>query len=106
MVTIRLLEAIDSRRDQTGKRFAASVDLPVAIGGRIAIPQGAPARVVLTNYGSQVRLQLVTISSNGINHVLRSNEFEQQGMIRGKPSPFVTIDSGFRIRFTLLTAIN
>jgi eukaryotic-like serine/threonine-protein kinase len=105
MVTIRLLGAIDSRLARTGQRFDASVDLPVVIGGRTMIPPGASARVVLNNFGSQVRLELVSISANGINHVLRSNVFEKQGMIRGKPSPFVIVEPGTRIRFTLLTPI-
>jgi serine/threonine protein kinase len=105
MVTIRLLGAIDSRLARTGQRFDASVDLPVVIGGRTMIPPGASARVVLNNFGSQVRLELVSISANGVNHVLRSNIFEKQGMIRGKPSPFVIVEPGTRIRFTLLTPI-
>ena len=105
MVTIRLLGNIDSRRDRTGQRFEASVDLPVVIGGRIMIPQGAGARLVLNNFGSQVRLELVSISVNGINHILRSNIFEKQGIIRGKPAPFVIVPPDTRIRFTLQTPI-
>jgi serine/threonine-protein kinase len=105
MVTVRLIDAIDSRRDRTGQRFAAMVDLPVVVGGRMMIPQGAGARVVLTNFGSQVRLELVSISANGANHILRSNIFEKQGMIRGKPSPFVIVPPDTRIRFTLQTPI-
>ena len=105
MVTIRLLGAIDSRRDRTGQRFEALVDLPVVIGGRTMIPQGAGARVVLTNFVSQVRLELVSISANGINHILRSNIFEKQGIIRGKPAPFVIVPPDTRIRFTLQTPI-
>jgi hypothetical protein len=105
MITIRLIDAIDSRRDRTGQRFAANVDLPVVVGGRTMIPQGASARVVLTNFGSQVRLELVSIAANGANHILRSNIFEKQGMIHGKPSPFVIVPPDTRIRFTLQTPI-
>jgi serine/threonine protein kinase len=106
IVTIRLIENIDSRLAQTGQRFQASVDLPVVVGGRTAIAQGAGARVVLNNFGNQVRLELVSISANGINHIVRSNLFEKQGMIRGKPSPFVIVPPDTRIRFTLLTPIS
>ena len=105
IVTIRLIDNIDSRSAQTGQRFQAIVDLPVVIGGRTAIAQGAAARVVLNNFGNQVRLELVSISANGINHVVRSNLFEKQGMIRGKPSPFVIVPPDTRIFFTLLTPI-
>ena len=105
MVTIRLIDNIDSRLAQTGQRFQASVDLPVVIGGRTAIAQGAGARVVLNNFGNQVRLELVSISANGTNHIVRSNVFEKQGTIRGKPSPFVIVPPDTRIQFTLLTPI-
>jgi serine/threonine protein kinase len=105
MITIRLIDSIDTRRDRTGQRFAANVDLPVVVGGRTMIPQGASARVVLTNFGSQARLELVSISANGANHILRSNKFEKQGIINGKPSPFVIFPTDTRIRFTLQTPI-
>jgi eukaryotic-like serine/threonine-protein kinase len=105
MITVRLIDAIDTRRDRTGQRFAASVDLPVVIGGHTMIPRGAGARVVLTNFGSQAQLELVSISANGANHILRSNIFQQQGMIRGKPSPFVIMPPDTRILFTLKTPI-
>jgi len=105
VVIIRLLTPIDTRRDQTGQRFNATVDLPVVVGGHTVIAQGAGARVALTNFGSQARIELVSISTNGVNHVLRSNIFQKQGLVNGKPSPFVIVPPGTRIQFTLRTPI-
>lgn len=102
---VRLIDNINSIRDHTGQRFEARVDVPVMVGGRAAISRGAGARVVLTNFGPEVRLELVSISINGINHVVRSNLFERKGVLRGKPSPVVNIPSDTRIVFTLLTPI-
>ena len=104
-VTIRLIDNVNSIRDHTGQRFAATVDAPVMVRGRTMIAAGAGARVVLTVYGPEVILELVSISVNGANHVVRSNQFEKKGMVNGKPSPLVTIPSSTRIVFTLRTPI-
>ena len=104
-VTIRLIDNVNSIRDHTGQRFAATVDAPVMVRGRTMIAPGAGARVVLTVYGPEVILELVSISVNGANHVVRSNQFEKKGMVNGKPSPLVTIPSSTRIVFTLRTPI-
>jgi len=52
-----------------------------------------------------VRLELVSIVVNGANHVVRSNEFEKQAFINGKPSPVVIIPPATRIVFTLHTPL-
>ena len=104
-VTIRLIDNVNSIRDHTGQRFAATVDAPVMVRGRTMIAPGAGARVVLTVYGPEVILELVSISVNGANHVVRSNQFEKKGMVNGKPSPLVTSPSSTRIVFTLRTPI-
>ncbi len=105
-VVIRLIDNINSIRDRSGQRFAAVVDAPLMINGRLAIARGANARVVLNTYGPQVRLELVSISINGVDRVVRSNEFQKQGMVNGKPSPLVIIPTNTRIQFTLRTPIS
>jgi serine/threonine-protein kinase len=103
VVIVRLLTPIDTRLNQTGQRFDAIVDLPVVLGGHTVIAQGSRARVVLTNFGGQARLELISITANGVNHVLRSNIFEKKGFVNGKPSPFVIVPASTRIQFTLHT---
>jgi eukaryotic-like serine/threonine-protein kinase len=93
-VIVRLIDNVDSSRDRTGQRFAASVDAPVVVGGRTVIDRGAGARVVLINVTqagaiegrSEIKLELVSLSINGSNYVVRSNLFDQQGVARGKQS--------------------
>jgi hypothetical protein len=93
-VIVRLIDNVDSSRDRTGQRFAASVDAPVVIGGRTMIARGAGARVVLINVTqagtiqgrSEIKLELVSLAINGSNYVVRSNLFDQQGIPRGKQS--------------------
>jgi hypothetical protein len=93
-VIVRLIDNVDSSRDRTGQRFAASVDAPVIVGGRTMIARGAGARVVLINVTqagaiegrSEIKLELVSLAINGANYVVRSNLFDQQGVARGKQS--------------------
>jgi hypothetical protein len=89
-VIVRLIDNVDSSRDRTGQRFAASVDAPVVVGGRTMVARGAGARVVLINVTqagaiegrSEIKLELVSLSINGTNYVVRSNLFDQQGVAR------------------------
>ena len=39
-VRVRLTEAIDTRRNRAGDRFTASLDEPLVVGDRVAVPQG------------------------------------------------------------------
>jgi hypothetical protein len=103
VVIVRLLTPIDTRLNQTGQRFDAIVDLPVVLGGHTVIAQGSRAQVVLTNFGGQARIELISITASGVNHVLRSNIFEKKGFVNGKPSPFVIVPASTRIQFTLKT---
>jgi len=103
VVIVRLLLPIDTRLNQTGQRFDAIVDLPVVLNGHTVIAQGSRARVVVTNFGGIGRIELISITSNGVNHVVRSNIFEKRGMVNGKPAPFVIIPASTRIQFTLRT---
>lgn len=103
VVIVRLLLPIDTRLNQTGQRFDAIVDLPVVLNGRTVIAQGSRARVAVTNFGGIGRIELISITRDGVNHVVRSNIFEKRGMVNGKPAPFVIIPASTRIQFTLRT---
>ncbi len=97
VVTVRMIDNVDSGRDHSGQRFEASVDAPVVIGGRTVIKRGAVARLVLTNVAqaghiegrSEVKLELVSISINGASYAVRSSLFAKQGASRGKRSAAV-----------------
>ena len=46
-ITVRLIDAVDSRTAQVGQTFAASVDEPVMVGGQTVIPRGADVIIKL-----------------------------------------------------------
>ena len=97
VIAVRLIDGVDSSRDQAGKRFAASLDAPVVAGGRTVIPRGANATVVLSNVNlaghiegrTEVSLALTAISYRGSAVVVRSSLYQKQGSSRGKTSAIV-----------------
>jgi eukaryotic-like serine/threonine-protein kinase len=94
MVTIRMINPVNSARNRPGQRFNASVDAPVVLGGRVVIPRGAPAQVLLDNVEqaghieghAAIGLELVSLVFGGYNYSVHSYLFEQQGASRGKDS--------------------
>ena len=46
-ITVRMIDAVDSRTSQLGQTFAASVDEPVMVNGQTVIPRGADVIVKL-----------------------------------------------------------
>jgi len=91
VVAVRMVDEVKSSVDQTGQKFAASVDAPVMVDGAVVIPAGAPARVALINVAqvpiaprSDVQLELVRLAINGITYRARSSIFEQQSLAQGK----------------------
>jgi predicted Ser/Thr protein kinase len=93
-VMIRMIDSIDTSRDRAGQRFAASIDSPVVVRGRVVIPKGANARVLLASSSqaghiegrSAVGLQLISVSIHGVAYPVRSSTYVKQGSSRGKRS--------------------
>jgi len=73
LVSVRLIDSIDSERDRTGDEFRASLEDPITIGDDIIVPKRADARVRLTTEKSSGKLtgkaeltvELVSITING-----------------------------------------
>ncbi len=42
LLRVRLDQALDTKHDRAGQRFTATLDTPVATGGREAVPRGTP----------------------------------------------------------------
>ena len=92
VVTVRMIDSIDSSRDQPGREFDATVDNPVVAGDRVAIPKGATAKVRLVNASTsgriqgsaQLQLELVSITANGATYNVESGYYQQHGASRGK----------------------
>jgi serine/threonine-protein kinase len=87
VVAVRLVDGVSSSANQAGDRFSAVVVRPVVVGGAVAIPAGAPARVVLANLAQApaavrtvVQLELVRLGG----YHTQTSIFERASKPRGK----------------------
>jgi hypothetical protein len=91
-LTIRLIDSIDSEKNQVGDTFHATLNAPISAEGMEAIPAGTDIAghiVDLKSAGkfagrSLVVLQLDSISSNGKSYNLQTDQYRKEGGSRGK----------------------
>jgi hypothetical protein len=91
-LTIRLIDPIDSEKNQPGDHFRATLDSPVVVGDKIALPAGADVYGRVTNVKSaahfagrsELALELTRISANGKSYEIHTDQFSKQGAARGK----------------------
>ncbi len=91
-LSIRLIDEVNTERNKAGDPFKATLDSPVVVGDKVAIPADADieGRVVQAqNQGhyagtSQLALELVRITYNGHSYDIRTEQFSKQGSSRGK----------------------
>jgi hypothetical protein len=91
-LTIRLIDGIDSEKNQVGDTFHATLNAPISAEGMEAIPAGTDVAghiVDLKSAGkfagrSLVVLQLDSISSNGRSYNLQTDQYRKEGGSRGK----------------------
>jgi len=92
VVTIRMIDNIDSSRNRPGEEFAASLDSPIVVGDRVVASRGADARVRLVSAQSagriegqsQLQLELIALTINGSSYATKSGYYEQHGGSRGR----------------------
>lgn len=92
VITVQMMDSVDSTRDRAGQEFNGSVVAPVVIGERIVIPSGADARVRLvtaTSAGrmsgtSELALQLSGVTIAGNTYDTDTTTYQQKGTSRGK----------------------
>lgn len=91
-LAVRLVDAIDTERNQAGQTFHATLDSPLAVEGDTAIPAGYDVEghiVDLKSAGkfagqSLVILQLDRIAVGDKYYNLQTDQFKKQGSSRGK----------------------
>lgn len=94
VVTVRMIDAIDSAKNYPGEEFDATVFSPIVVGDRVVVPQNSNARVRLVNVKSaghfkgrsELQLELVSLTVNGTPYPVQSGYYETQGASRGKRS--------------------
>ena len=91
VITVRMIDGVDSSRDQAGQEFGASIAAPVVVDDQVIVSQGSDARVRLVkaaNAGhmtgrSEVELALSSITVSGSNYDAVSTTYNQAGSSRG-----------------------
>ena len=91
-VTVRLIDPIDSEKNQTGDTFHATLNAPLTSDGEEAVPAGVELTghlVEVKSAGkfagqSSVSMQLDSISSGGKTYSLQTDQYKKTGSSRGK----------------------
>jgi hypothetical protein len=91
-ISIRLIDSIDSEKNQVGDTFHASLNAPLSAEGTEAIPAGTDVTghiVELRSTGkfkgkSLIVLQLDSITANGRSYNLQTDQYRKEGASRGK----------------------
>lgn len=91
-ISVRMIDAIDSGKDQPGSTHRASLDSPIVVDGRTVAPAGSDVFVRLANARSagrvkgrsELELQLDRMVVRGRTYELNSNTYSQQGKSRSK----------------------
>jgi BON domain len=92
VVTVRMIDSIDSRKNQPGQEFDATVETPVVSGSTVAIPKNSPAKVRLAaandsgriEGSAQLELELISLTVNGVRYQVQSGYYQQHGSSRGQ----------------------
>ncbi len=91
-LSIRMIDAVDTSRNQVGDSFRATLSTPIYVGDEVVVPQGADVEgriAELKSAGrfagqSQLALELETLSFNGRRYNIQTSQYTRQGTSRGK----------------------
>jgi len=92
VITVRMIDPVDSSVDQMGQTFRASLDEPLVVDGDTVVPRGADVTAKLTSKQeagriagrSELTLVLFDITVNGQKREITTSEVTQSGSSRGK----------------------
>ena len=91
-LAVRLVDTIDSEKNQPGETFRATLNSPLSVDGDIVVPSGYDVEghvVDVKSAGkfagqSVVVFQLDRISVGGKSYTIQTDEYKRQGSSRGK----------------------
>jgi len=91
-LAVRLVDTIDSEKNQPGETFRATLNSPLSVEGEIAIPSGYDVEGHVVDVKSAGKfagqsllvLQLDRISVGGKSYSIQTDEYRRQGSSRGK----------------------
>jgi hypothetical protein len=90
ILSVRMIDSIDSNQSRAGDEFAATLEAPVVVGDRVPLPGNSDARVRLvqaTSAGhmsgrSDLKVELVSVTTGGQTYQLETSYHEQAGASR------------------------
>jgi len=88
--SVRMIDSIDSSRNQAGDEFAATLDVPLLVSNREVFPRHSDARVRLVQASSagrmsghsELKVELVSVTAGGKTYPLETDYYEQAGASR------------------------
>jgi hypothetical protein len=91
-LAVRLVDAIDSEKNQSGQTFHATLDTPLSVEGDVAIPSGYDVTGHLVSVKSagkfagqsEVILQLDSLSVGDKYYNIQTDQYKRTGSSRGK----------------------
>lgn len=91
-ITVRLIDPIDSEKNQTGDTFHATLNTPLTSDGEQAVPAGVELTghlVEVKSAGkfagqSEVAMQLDSLTFGGQTYNLQTDQYKKEGSSRGK----------------------
>jgi hypothetical protein len=91
-LTVRLVDAIDSEKNQTGDTFHATLNVPLSSDGEDVVPAGSDLTGHLVDVKSagkfkgqsQVVLQLDSITAGGKTYNIQTDQYKKDASSRGK----------------------
>jgi outer membrane biosynthesis protein TonB len=92
VVTVRTIDSIDSKTNQAGQVFKASLDAPIVVDNNVVIPSGGDVYLKLVNSSSaghftgrsELTLALTSVIFQGKTYNVSSSDVKQSGSSRGK----------------------
>jgi hypothetical protein len=91
-IPVRLIDPIDSEKNQTGDTFHATLNAPLTSDGQEVVPSGVELTGHLVEVKSAgkfagqslVSLQLDSLTYGGMTYNLQTDQYKKQGSSRGK----------------------
>src|SRR5260370_30695112 len=92
VIAVVLDQTISSKTSRSGDRFSATVESPVEVEGKVAIPKGARAEGVVSEAkaagrfkgGAVLSLTLTSVEVNGKNHEIQTSGATMSSKGKGK----------------------
>lgn len=94
VITVQMIDSVDSARNHPGDEFSGTVAEPVVVGDRVVIPKGAEAQMRLVEVKSaghikgqsELELELTRLTVGGKEYPVETGVYKKEGSSRGKHS--------------------